>query len=492
MHSSTSREKRTSTPKRATTKRGATTKTAKSEPRERWLDRLNTGAKKSARVTEEPAVAFGAETIQRFRFGNGLRLLVVESHHAKVVSFHTWFGVGSRNEREGKTGLAHLFEHLMFNETKNLPAGTFDRKLESIGASTNAATWNDWTYYYEDLPADALSLVITLESERMKNLVLRKPQVMSEIEVVANERRYRVEDDVDGTVNELLYKTAFETHPYHHPTIGWMADILAFTPEDCRKFYKTWYSPNNAAIIVVGDVDTKKLVKLVQAHYGEISASKLPDERCPEEPEQRAERTERLVKPTPTAKIAVGYKSPALSHEDHPALSVLCEALFGGRSARVFRALVTDGELATDLSASVAQFRDPGLFEIYATARDGVSVETLLAGLDHELRGLAVNPVSEAERERAIARLELGFLQGLETVGGRAEQIGFYETVLGDPAGSLTRLTALRAVTVADIERVARSYLNKNKRTVILVEPSPDAPKERGDSDGAGEDEVSE
>ena len=139
MHSSTSREKRASTPKRATTKRGATTKTAKSEPREHWLERRNSGAKKSARVAEEPSVAFGAETIQRFRLGNGLRLLVVESHHAKVVSFHTWFGVGSRNEHEGKTGLAHLFEHLMFNETKNLPAGTFDRKLESIGAEPNGA-----------------------------------------------------------------------------------------------------------------------------------------------------------------------------------------------------------------------------------------------------------------------------------------------------------------------------------------------------------------
>lgn len=492
MHSSTSCDKRASRPKRATTKRTATTKTVESQPDAHWLDRLNAKANKRARVVQESSVPFGTETIQRFRFGNGLRLLVVESHHAKVVSYHTWFGVGSRHEHEGKTGLAHLFEHLMFNETKNLPAGTFDRKLESIGASTNAATWNDWTYYYEDLPSDALSLVIELESDRMKNLVLRKPQVASEIEVVANERRYRVEDDVDGTVNELLYKTAFEKHPYHHPTIGWMEDILSLTPEDCRKFYKTWYAPNNAAIVVVGDVDTKKVVALVQAHYGEIAPAKLPDDPYPEEPEQHEERTERLVKPTPTAKIAVGYKSPALAHQDHPALSVLCEALFGGRSARVFRALVTDGELATDLAASVAQFRDPGLLEIYATARSGVSAETLLAALDHELRRLSVHPVTEAERERAIARLELSFLQGLETVGGRAEQIGFYETVLGDPAGSFTRLRALRAVTVADLERVAKNYLQKNKRTVILVEPMPDATTESGHSDRTAMDEESE
>lgn len=481
MQASTSREPRASAPRRAGERgeRGAPTD-------DRWIERLNAKTRsKRGKITREPSVAFGAETIQRFRLGNGLRVLLVESHHAEVLSFHTWFGVGSRHEREGKTGLAHLFEHLMFNESKNLPAGTFDRKLESIGASTNAATWNDWTYYYEDLPSDALPMVIALESERMKNLVLRKSVVDNEIGVVANERRYRVEDDVDGTVNELLYKTAFTEHPYHHPTIGWMADIEAFTPEDCRRFYRTYYAPNNAAIVVVGHTTAPKLMALVQKHYGSMRAAEIPREQYAQEPEQRAERVERLVKPTPTAKIAVGYKSPALAHPDHAPLSVLCEALFGGRSARIFRALVTEGELATDVAASVAQFRDPGLFELYLTARDGVSADMLLAGLDHEIKLVQSDPVTDAERERAIARLELGFLQGLESVGGRAEQIGFYETVLGDPAGSLTRLEALRAVSLSDLERVAKQYLSRARRTVVLVEPSPegaaalDAPEDR-------------
>jgi zinc protease len=454
---------------------------------DRWLAKLNEGVGRRAKVTREPSVAFGGEVIERFRLGNGLRILVVVSRHAKVLSYHTWFGVGSRHERAGKTGLAHLFEHLMFNETKNLPAGTFDRKLESIGASTNAATWNDWTYYYEDLPSDALPLVVSLEAERMKNLVLKLPQVESEIEVVANERRYRVEDDVDGTVNELLYKTAFESHPYHHPTIGWMKDILAFTPKDCERFYETYYAPNNAVIVVVGDVEVQRLLALVQKRYGDVSAAELPKEKLPVEPEQRAERVERLKKPTPTAKIALGYKSPALGDPEHAALSVLCEALFGGRSARVFRALVTDGELATDIAASVSQFRDPGLFELYATARDGVSAETLLAGIDHEFRLLGATPITEAERERAIARLELGFLQGLETVGGRAEQIGFYETVLGDPAGSLTRLELLRGVSVAALEAAAKKFLVKSKRTVVLVEPDPDAASAPSEGEDSGE-----
>ncbi len=414
---------------------------------------------------------FGSETIERFRLGNGLRILLVVSRHAKVASFHTWFGVGSRHERSGKTGLAHLFEHLMFNETRNLPAGTFDRKLESIGASTNAATWNDWTYYHEDLPSEALATVIKLEAERMKHLVLRLPQVTSEIEVVANERRYRVDDDVDGAVNELLYKTAFDRHAYHHPTIGWMEDILAFTPADCERFYETYYAPNNAVIVVVGDVDPPRLLKLIQAHYGDISSSKLPPEEGEPEPAQRAERTVRVRKPTPTARVAIGYKSPALADAEHAALSVLCEALFGGRSARLFRSIVTEREVATDLAASVAQFRDPGLFELYATAREGTTSDALLAAIDHALDELARSPVSEAERERAIARMELGFLQGLESVGGRAEQIGFYQTVLGDPAGSLTRLEALRAVTRDALEASAKRFLSRDRRTVILVDP---------------------
>ena len=190
--------------------------------------------------------------MHRWRLDNGLTVLVLVDASAPVASYHTWFNVGSRHEKPGKTGLAHLFEHLMFNETENLKAGTFDRKLEENGAETNAATWVDWTYYYESLPADRVKLAVKLEAERMARLVLREPQVASEKEVVANERRYRVDDDVEGAANELLYKTAFAEHPYGWPTIGWMEDIQGFTPEDCVAFYRTYYAPNNATVVVVG------------------------------------------------------------------------------------------------------------------------------------------------------------------------------------------------------------------------------------------------
>src|SRR4051812_7069642 len=243
--------------------------------------------------------------VQRFRLGNGLRLLVLVDTSAPVLSYYTWFRVGSRHERPGKTGLAHLFEHLMFNETEGLKAGEFDRKLEENGAESNAATWLDWTYYYESLPKDRFPLAVKLESERMARLVLRDPQVASEKDVVANERRMRVDDDVEGTANEILYKTAFTKHPYHWPTIGWMKDIEGFTPDDCADFYKTYYAPNNATVVVVGDVTEKDVLTRIRDAYGEIPPSEIPEEDTQPEPPQLEPRLITFNKPTPSEKLLV-------------------------------------------------------------------------------------------------------------------------------------------------------------------------------------------
>jgi zinc protease len=433
------------------------------------LQRLNADQPRRLRFTAENTLDFNGRTLERFTLGNGLRVLVLADDRAPVVSYNTWFRVGSRHEREGKTGLAHLFEHLMFNETKNLPAGRFDTLLERAGAETNAATWNDWTYYYENVPADQLPLVVRLEAERMHNLVLRAGPVKSEKEVVANERRYRVEDDVDGLVSEVLWSKAYTAHPYHHPTIGWMKDIEGFTPADCRAFYKTWYAPNNATLVVVGDVKVPRLLRLVRAHYGALSASKIPAEELPAEPAQRAERREVIERPAASDRVAVGYKCPGLDHPDHAALSVLVEALTGGRSSRFYRELVTERELASDLSGWASTFRDPGLWELSATARSGVSADALLSALDAVTDRLRRHPVTAEERERAVARFELSMLRGLETVAGRAETIGFHDTVLGDPLGAMERLRRVRAVTVEDLAGVVRSYLRDARRTVVLV-----------------------
>jgi zinc protease len=437
------------------------------------LTDLNRGRAPLAQVRHDETVTFGASMkIERFALGNGLKVLVLEDHDAPVVCLQTWFAVGSRHECVGKTGIAHLFEHLMFGECEGMAHGSFDRMLEEAGAETNAATFLDWTYYHTNLPKDALELALRLEANRVARLVLREPQVASEKEVVANERRQRVDDDVDGAVSEMLYKEAFRVHGYGWPTIGWMADIQGFTTDDCVSFYKTYYAPNNATLVLVGDVDVGRALRLVQDYYGTIEPSVIPVEDMHPEPPQTEERRARTEKPTPTQKVAIGYHGPALGDFDHAPLVLLNEILFGGRSSRVHRALVQESEIATEVRGWVGTFRDPGLYDVYLSARGEHTCEELVAALDGIFDHVCAHPVSEAELDRVKARLELSTLQGLETVSGKAEQIGFYETVLGDPAALFAKLDAYRRVTVGDLLRVARRYLVPERRTIIEVVPN--------------------
>ncbi len=461
------------------------------EPWAELLSELNRDQGALAQIRHDAAIAFGpAMQVERFVLGNGLRVLLLEDHAAPVVCLQVWFGVGSRHERRGKTGISHLFEHLMFGETDTYEHGAFDRMLEEAGAETNAATFLDWTYYVANLPKDALELVIRLESERMTKLALRDPQVSSEKEVVANERRQRVDDDVDGAVSEILYKEAFTKHAYGWPTIGWMEDIQGFTTEDCNAFYKTYYAPNNAVMVVVGDVSARDVLRMVQAGYGSVESSVIPIEDMHPEPPQTEERRTKVNKPTPTQKAAIGYKSPALGDFDHPALVLLNEILFGGRSSRVHRRLVQEMEIATEVRGCAGMFRDPSLYDIYLVARGEHTVDELISALDAIFEDVKRSPPSEAELNKAKARLELGLLQGLETVSGKAEQLGFFETVLGSPGALFERLDVYRRVKRDDLLRVARRYLVNSARTVVEVYPDGSLDEgEPGDDEGDDEGE---
>jgi zinc protease len=428
---------------------------------------------------------FGAEGISRYALANGLKILLLRDPSAKVISYHTWFGVGSRHEQTGKTGLAHLFEHLMFNEVEGLAAGEFDRLLEMAGGEVNAATWVDWTFYYENIPSSEIELVVRLEALRMQKLVLREPQVVSEKEVVANERRYRVDDDVEGAINEALYKHAFLEHPYHWPTIGWMEDIQGFTTEDCEKFYATYYAPNNATLVIVGDLDEERELALIQRHYGTIAPSPLPETKHIVEPEQTSERVLTMDKPTPTEKVLIGYKGPALGTSDQVALTVANEILFGGKSSRLYRALISEGELASEARGSLSPSRDPGLYEIWVSMREALEAKRALGIVDAELLKMSSQPVAETELEKAKNRLELAFVQGMESASGRAEQIGFYETVLGDAGLIFAQLEAYRAVDAARVRDVCERLLKPTRRTVIFVRPSGEVDPELEEEEAA-------
>lgn len=436
------------------------------------IERLNENVqKRNARLEFVREQAFGdALRLRRFRLGNGLTVLTLVDRSAPTVSYHTWFRVGSRHERPGKTGLAHLFEHLMFNETRNHPPGDFDRLMERAGAEANAATWTDWTYYYENAPRGALPLLIELEADRMGNLVLRGPQVSSEKEVVVNERKMRVDDDAEGKALELLYDSAFRRHPYRWPTIGWMDDIRGFTVQDCRAFYRAHYAPSNATIVIAGDFNESKALALVQTHYGGFPRVQATSSRASsKEPLQRAERVFQLEVPTPTEKILIGYRAPAFSDPHTPALVIANEVLFGGQSSRLHRLFCIDKELALSVRGSISPFVDPGLFEIWVFLREGKSKRDALRLLDRELERIASDGPTATELDKAINQLELSFLHNMETAAGKAEQIGFHETVLNDGAAVFDRLAAYREVTVDQVKRAVKKYLRPSRRTRVEI-----------------------
>lgn len=453
---------------------------------ERAATRVNARPGAHAKVKLERNIAVGPKmVVSDFSFDNGLRVLLHVDDAAPVICLQTWVSVGSRHEKQGKTGISHLFEHLMFGETESYAHGAFDRMLEEAGAETNAATFLDWTHYHQNLPKDALALGIQVEAQRMGGLILRDKQVASEKEVVMNERRQRVEDDTDGSVSEILYKEAFKVHAYGIPTIGFMEDIETFTPDDCTTFYKTYYAPNNLTLVIVGDVSVEETLALVREHFGALQRADIPVEDVRPEPPQSEERRLQVEKPTPTEKIAIGYKAPALGDFDYAPLTVLNEILFGGRASRLHKALVREAEVAADVRGWVGTFRDPGLYDIGFTAREGKTLGDIMPIFEREIERAKTEPVSEEELARAIARLELGTLQGLETVSGKAEAIGFNAVTLGDPSGLFTKLEQFRRVTRGDVLRVARRYLVASQRTVVEVMPSGEV----DDEDDEDEDE---
>ncbi len=424
------------------------------------------------RARHAGSVPFGDRLrIERYRLDNGLELLVLPDPSAAIVSYHSWFRVGSRDETAGKTGQAHLLEHLMFIATERFAEGEFDRLVEKAGGESNAATWVDWTYYYENLPSSELPLAIELEAERMHRLVLAGKRVASEKEVVLSERRDRVEDDIDGAVSEALYASAFgRGHPYGWPTIGWKRDIEAFSARDCASFYRRHYAPDRATIVVAGDVDASAVARRIARAYGTIPPSRVERVDVPVPRALRAqERVLRLS--TPTEKIALAWRAPRFIEADHAAAVVLSQLLTGGRSARLYRDLVEDEELATEVRASVSPFEHHALFDLWVSAREGVSIDRVSTRLERAIQRLVDEPVRASELEKVKNRLELGFLAALETIPGKAEQIGFSATVAGDPSHSFQRLEEYRRTTPADVSRVAKAMFGA-PRVAIRVLPA--------------------
>jgi zinc protease len=438
--------------------------------------------------TTEIAHPFAAGLeIRRHRLHNGLALIVLADASAPIVSYQTWYAVGSRHESPGQTGMAHLFEHLMFSQTRSRPAGEFDRLIEQTGGDSNAATWVDWTYYRDSVPARDLPVVVELEADRMVNLALTPAELEAEREVVANERMQRVDDEVEGFADEELARLAFTVHPYGWPTIGWMEDIRSMAMDDVQRFYRTYYAPNNAIVVVVGDVEEKSLLELVERHYGAIAPAQLPAERQVEEPAQRGERRRRFAKPTPAPKLLRGYRAVSQDHPDWAALSFVASLLSSGPSSRLYRRLVVEREMALAADCDVAPLRDPGLFRISVQLTRDHQPEAAEAEVDAVLADLANNRIDDVEIEKVRSAVETDFWSELEGMDGRAEAIGHHQVTLGDFRRLFDVAGALARVTPEDVQRAVRTYLVAEHCSSILIDPDEsddDEVGDEGDDDG--------
>ncbi len=421
--------------------------------------------------TSSPAAVLDLDKVSAHTLGNGLRIRLLTERSTPTLSYYTFFQVGSRNEKLGTTGISHLFEHMMFNGAARYGPKEFDRVLEAKGGHSNAYTSNDVTAYYEDFASEALETVLDLESDRMRSLRLTEESLEQEREVVKEERRLRTENSIFGLMEEQLEALVFLAHPYRWPIIGWMDDIQRITRADCEGFFRTYYAPNNAAIYVVGDLDERATLALIERYYGDVPAGPRPAPVPPGEPVQRGERRAVVRYPAQAPALLAGWRGPAAASADSSALDVLQVCLAVGESSRLRRRLVQETELAVSVSISWGWRIDPGVFLAFVELAPGVPVERTEALLWKEIAAVAARGVSAAEVRRARALLRSSVLHELATHHGIAHALGQAETLLGDWREAGRALEHYEKVTPAEVRRVAAEYLDPARRCVVVLEP---------------------
>jgi zinc protease len=414
-----------------------------------------------------------ADRVVASTLDNGLRVLLLEDHRSPIVSFQVWYRVGSRDEQRGATGIAHFLEHLMFKGTPTRGPKQFARLVEENGGQDNAFTSQDVTSYYVDIAADKIDLVIDLEADRMQNLLLDPKEIASEREVVIEERRTRTEDDPGGFLGEEVGSVAFKAHPYGFPIIGWMEDIKRITPAEIRAFYKTYYVPNNAIVVAVGDFKTQAVMDKIRKTFGKIPKGKTPPPVLAVEPPQNGERRVTVTKEAELPIVYMAWHVPNHRSNDAPALEVLSTILSGGRASRLYRDLVYQRQLALEAGGDYSYFAlDPSLFWFWATPMPGQKPETLEAELSKHMDRLKTEPVTDEELARAKNQIESSFVFQEDSVHRRASMLARFE-LIGGYAQKDTFVTKIRAVTAADLTRVANTWFAPDRKTVGVLLPKP-------------------
>jgi len=423
-----------------------------------------------------------ARDVQVTTLDNGLTVLTLEDHTTPVVSFQVWVEVGSGDEARW-TGLAHLFEHMMFRGSRNLPPEAFQRILERRGARVNAFTSRDVTVYHEDVRSEDLPLVIALEAERLRNLDISEGSLDSERQVVLEERRLRTQDDPSGLAFEALMALSFQAHPYRVPIIGWKSDVEKVGVPQCRAFFDAYYAANNLVIAIAGDFERESTLDFLRQQMGSLRSSAEVERNPTEEPEQRGERRAEVRFDVKAPILAMAWHAPATGHPDGEALDVASEILSSGRTSRLYRRLIYEEPVALSASGAYWELQHGGLFYAFSTVRPGQQIDHAERLFLAEIARLRDEPVTARELEKAKRSLEVSLIQGQGTSHALASRMGRDWVSFGRIRPLEERLSAIRAVTVEDVQRVARTYLRPEKRSVVHV-----LPEEKGSAgDGAEE-----
>ena len=409
--------------------------------------------------------------VEKINLDNGLTVLIYENHSSPIISYQQWFRVGSSHEKPGRTGLAHFFEHLMFKGTEKYPKGEIDRIIQMNGGTKNAFTTEDYTGYYTNLPSDKLELIIDIESDRMKNLIFDEREINSEREVVKEERRMRYDNSIYGSLFLLIRSTLYKTGPYRWPVIGYMSDLNATKMDELKEFYKSYYAPNNAVVVVAGDVKASRVKSLIKKYYGSISKQVLPPFEPTPEVEQKSPRQGVLEKDVQGATLAVVYPGVPAGHPDAYALDFVSAALGSGASSRLYKRLVYSSQLATSASSSNSNDKLAGELAFYFTLRPGVKAESALSLVNQELHKIKNQPISDEELAKLKNQLLLSYVNGLETIAARANALAASEIIFGDYKKMFDDLDRYAAIKKEDVLAAAKKYIVPNKRNFVQILP---------------------
>ena len=433
------------------------------------------GASSLSRIPDELGIHLDMD---KRALSNGLTVILVEDKSTPVVSYQTWFKVGSVDEKVGTTGMAHLFEHLMFKGTEKYGPKQFFERLEAKGAEVNAYTTRDYTVYHESITPQLIDQVIDMESDRMTGLKLDEPTVDTERQVVLEERRMRIDNSPAGKMQEALWSLAYRVHAYQWPVIGYPEDVMKVPLTVVRKFYRDYYEPSNATLVVVGNIDKNSVFEKIKAAYSKIKGAPRPSRMIPKEPEQTGERRIVLRDNIAAQRIAEAYHVTEANNDDTYSLDVLAGILFSGTSSRGYRAMVDGAESVTSVNGSAFTPTYPGLFIISSTLRGHKLGEEAEKGIESLIQEVQKKGVNQEEVQVAVRQLTVQMVDSVRTPNGLAQLIGTVTTVLGDPNRFSEELAKYTQVTPSDVQRVARKYLVPNNRSIVTLVPTQPAQKE--------------